>query len=81
MKCKYNIAEVIGSLEFAKDYDNRDAVKETLCFIVDALNTQIKVSQNEMDYEERFSHNWNDYEAAKAVRNFCQSLLCDLGCK
>lgn len=79
MKCRYNIKELIESLDFTKDYVNKDAMKETLCYIVDRLNTQVKISQNEMDYEERLSHNWNDYEAAKAVRNFCQSLLCDLG--
>lgn len=79
MKCRYDIKELIESLDFTKDYANKDAMKETLCYIVDRLNTQVKISQNEMDYEERLSHNWNDYEAAKAVRNFCQSLLCDLG--
>ena len=79
MKCKYNIKELIESLDFTKDYVNNDAMKETLNFIVDTLTTQVKISQNEMDYEERFSHNWNDYEAAKAVRNFCQSFLNDLG--
>lgn len=79
MKCRYNINELIESLDFAKDYANRDAMKETLCFMVDYLKTQIEISQNEMSYEERFSHNWSDYESAKAVRDFCQSLLCDLG--
>lgn len=79
MRCIYNINEVIESLDFSKDYKNRDAVKEVLCFIVEALTTQVKISQNEMDYEERLSHNWNDYESAKAVRNFCQSLLFNLG--
>lgn len=79
MKCRYNINELIESLDFTKDYANRDAMKEILCFIVDYLKTQIEISQNEMNYEERLSHNWSDYESAKAVRNFCQSLLCDLG--
>jgi hypothetical protein len=79
MKCKYNIKELIESLDFTKDYVNNYAMKETLNFIVDTLTTQVKISQNEMDYEERLSHNWNDYEVAKAVRNFCQSFLNDLG--
>jgi len=79
MKCRYNINELIESLDFTKDYVNRDAMKETLCFIVDYLKTQIEISQNEMNYEERLSHNWSDYESAKAVRDFCQSFLCDLG--
>ena len=79
MKCRYNIKELIESLDFTKDYVNKDAMKETLSFIVDTLTTQVKVSQNEMDYEERLSHNWNDYEAEKAVRNFFQSFLNDLG--
>lgn len=79
MKCRYNIEELIESLDYTKDYVNRDAMKEMLCFIVDTLNTQIKISQNEMNYEERLSHNWNDYEAARAVRNFCQLLLSELG--
>ena len=79
MKFKYNIEDIIESLKFANHYENRDAVKETLCFIVDTLKTQVKISQNEMNYEERLSHNWSDYEAARAVRNFCQSLLYDLG--
>lgn len=81
MKYKYNINELIESLDFTKDYANIDAMKEVLCFIVETLTTQIKISQNEMDYEERLSHNWNDYESAKAVRDFCQSFLCDLGIK
>ena len=79
MNCRYNIKEVIESLDFAKNYGNREAVQETLQYIVDRLNMQIKISQNEMNYEERFSHNWSDYEAAKAVRNFCQELLRELG--
>lgn len=79
MKCRYNIKEVIESLNSTKDYANKDAMEEMLNFIVDTLTTQVKVSQNEMIYEEKFSHNWNDYEAAKAVRNFCQSFLNDLG--
>lgn len=79
MKCKYNIKEVIESLDFANDYENKDAVKEVLCFIVEELTTQAKVSQAEMDYEERISHNWTDYAHAKALRDFCLSLLCDLG--
>ena len=79
MNCRYNIKEVIESLYCARDYENRDAVQETLQYIVDRLNTQIEVSQNEMNYEERFSHNWNDYEAAKAVKNFCQEFLRELG--
>ena len=81
MKCRYNINELIESLDYTKDYVNKDAMKEMLCFVVDTLTTQVKISQNEMDYEERLSHNWNDYEAAIAVRNFCQSFLSELGVK
>ena len=81
MKCRYNINELIESLDYTKAYVNKDAMKEMLCFVVDTLTTQVKISQNEMDYEERLSHNWNDYEAAKAVRNFCQSFLSELGVK
>lgn len=79
MKCRYEIMGLIESLDFTKDYVNRDAMKETLCYIVERLKSQVEASQNEMNYEERLSHNWSDYEAAKAVRNFCQSLLYDLG--
>lgn len=79
MRCRYNINELIESLDYTKDYANKDAMKETLYYIVDRLNTQIEISQNEMNYEERLSHNWNDYEAARAVKNFCQSLLSELG--
>ena len=78
MEYKYNINEIIESLNFT-EYENKDAVKETLCFVVDTLTEQIKNSQKEMDYEERISHNWNDYESAKSVRNFCQSFLNKLG--
>jgi hypothetical protein len=69
----------IESLDFTKDYVNKDAMKETLCYIVEKLKLQVQISQNEMNYEERFSHNWGDYEAARAVRNFCQEFLNDLG--
>lgn len=79
MECRYKITELIESLDFTKDYVNRDAMKETLQYIVNKLNTQIEISQNEMNYEERLSHNWNDYEAARAVRNFCQEFLSELG--
>lgn len=79
MKCRYNINELIESLDYTNDYANRDAMKEMLCFIVDTLTTQVEISQNEMDYEERLYHNWSDYEAAKAVRNFCQWFLSELG--
>ena len=79
MNCKYNIKEVIKSLDYARDYENRDAVQETLQYIVDRLNTQIEIFQNEMNYAERISHNWSDYEAARAVRNFCQEFLSELG--
>lgn len=78
MEYKYDINEIIESLNFT-EYENKDAVKETLCFVVDTLTEQIKNSQKEMDYEERISHNWNNYESAKAVRNFCQSFLNKLG--
>lgn len=79
MKCRYNINEIIDSLNFAKDYENKDAMKETLCFVIETLTTQAEISQEEMDYEERFSHNWEDYASAKGVRDFCQSFLCNLG--
>lgn len=80
MKCRYNINELIESLDFT-DYENADPLKETLCFVVKTLTTQAKISQDTMDYEERLSHNWNDYDSARAVRDFCQSFLRDLGIK
>lgn len=72
MNRKYNVNNLIKS-------GNIDDMKEALRFVVGTLTTQVEISQNEMNYEERFSHNWNDYEAAKAVRDFCKSFLCDLG--
>lgn len=72
MNRKYNVNNLIKS-------GNIDGMKEALGFVVGTLTTQVEISQNEMNYEERFSHNWSDYEAAKAVRDFCKSFLCDLG--
>jgi hypothetical protein len=72
MNRKYNVNNLIKS-------GNIDDMKEALGFVVGTLTTQVEISQNEMNYEERFSHNWSDYGAAKAVRDFCKSFLCDLG--
>ena len=81
-KCKYIMSEVMEAVDIANAndlYANKDAISEVLHFIVYTLQTQAKIAQEEMDYEEKLSHNWSDYSVAKGIRDFSIGMLNALG--